>query len=337
MKRWLPRIAACLSLLLVTACTDCVVALLCFKAGIDCSGVKATTDTIPFLGGLARGAGAPENSYVAVRAKKGGAGSASFDVPVDLWGPFDVSVTWGVFDESTLADANGARGCVRTENLDFSDSFGVCAERQGGGITVTADATSGPVPGSVFLGGATRADLRIQLDGTTLTFSARENGAEEWQEVDTATFTQEDGLRPFIAAALVPTGAGIGVDDLRIRGGAPPSPTAEDAVAHDLALTLADLLDAIAAADQAVPDTATATDLFASAGTHLDAAATGAAALTSKAGKKAKKKIAAADKALGKAAVAFSEQKTLKGTKAYGKGVGDVLAALDLLLPDFEL
>jgi hypothetical protein len=336
MKRWSVRIAACLSLLLVTACDECV-QILCFQAGIDCSGVKAVTDTIPWPLGLSRGAAGSENSYASVRAKKGGAGSASFDVPVDLWGPFEVSVTWGVFDESTIADANGARGCVRTENLDFSDSFGICAERQGGGITVTADATSGPVPGSVFLGGATRADLRIQLEGTTLTFSARENGAAEWQEVGTATFTQEDGLRPFIAAALVPTGAGIGLDDLRIRGGAPPSPTPEDAVAHDLALTFADLLDAVAAADRPVPDLATAGDLFASAGTHLDAAGTGAAALTSKEGKKAKKKIAAAEKALGKSAVAFNAQKGAKGLKAYGKGVKNVLAALDLLLPDFEL
>jgi hypothetical protein len=336
MKRWLARTAACLSLVLVTACDTCV-ASLCLAAGIDCSGVKVATDAVPWLVGLSRGATESGNSYASVRAKKSGAGSASFDVPVDLWGPFEVSVTWGVFDDATIFDANGARGCVRTENLDFSDSFGVCAERQGGGITVTADATSGPVPGSVFLGGATRADLRIALDGTTLTFYARENGAAEWQEVDTTTFDQEDGLRPFIAAAVVPPGAGIGLDDLRIRGGAPPSPRPEDAVAHDLALTFADLLDALAAADQATPDLDTATNFFASAGTHLDAAATGAAALTSKEGRKAKKKIASAERALGKSAVAFNAQKGVKGSKAYGKGVKDVLAALDLLLPDFEL
>jgi hypothetical protein len=336
MKRWLPRVAVCLSLLLVTACEECVVLLLCFRAGVDCSGVKVVTDGVPWPLGLSRGAAAPENSYVSVRAKRGGAGSASFDAPVDLWGPFEVSVTWGVFDEATIFDANGARGCVRTENLDFSDSFGICAERQGGGITVTADATTGAVPGSVFLGGATLADLRISLAGTTLTFSARESGDETWQDVGTTTFTQEDALRPFIAAAIVPPSAGIGLDDLRIRGGAPPPSTPENAVAHDLSLALADLLDAIAAADRPVPDTATATDFFASAGTHLDAAATGAAALTSKQGKKAKKKITAAEKALGKAAVAFNAQKTLKGTKAYAKGVSDVLAALDLLLPDFD-
>jgi hypothetical protein len=228
----------------------------------------------------------------------------------------------------------GAIGCIRAENLDLTTSFGLCAELEPGRMVLTPDATTGPLIGTLVLGGATLAELRIAADLDSLDFYGRELGATEWTLVDTVAFTdQAEPLRPWVAAALVPERSQVGFDLLHFAGAPPPDPTPEQTVAYAVQLAVADALEAVLLLDGPIPDTAGSAALVASARDHLSDAETGASAL-GKPGKRVAKRIRKSSAQFAKAQAQLGEGNVEKGLKTYGKAGKSAVQALDGLLPD---
>ncbi|HEX2484279.1 MAG TPA: hypothetical protein VHQ66_03195 [Myxococcota bacterium] len=325
--------AALLAVVLVSSChEECFALCKAWKFGDSfCSGVAVTFEV--FTGGLARGAG--QDNFVAVTAGNGGAGSAGAGAPIDLWAPFELSVAFGMFDPTGGEQGPfGAIGCIRAENLDLTTSFGLCAEVEPGRMVLTPDATTGPLIGTLVLGGATLAELRIAADLDSLDFYGRELGATEWTLVDTVAFTdQAEPLRPWVAAALVPERSQVGFDLLHFAGAPPPDPTPEQTVAYAVQLAVADALEAVLLLDGPIPDTAGSAALVASARDHLSDAETGASAL-GKPGKRVAKRIRKSSAQFAKAQAQLGEGNVEKGLKTYGKAGKSAVQALDGLLPD---
>jgi hypothetical protein len=333
--RWLRRAAAALALVTVSSCHD-ECNRVCQIWGFSesyCSGVRASFEHAFFP--FERGAGTGADHFLAVTAGSGGAGSAGAGAPIDLWGPFELSVAFGMFDpDGGELGPFGARGCIRTESLDFTTTFGLCAVLEPGRMVLAPDASTGPLAGTLVLSGATLAELRIAADGETLSFYGRELGEPEWTLVDSTPFAgQSEPLRPFVAAALVPERSQVGFDLLRFQGAPPPDPTPEETVAYAVQQALSDAVEAALELDGASPDEAAAAALLASAQGHLSDAQTGASAL-GKPGKKAGQRIRKAAQQLTKSQALLAGQKLEKGLKTYGKACRSAVQALDTLLPD---
>jgi hypothetical protein len=331
--RWRRRATAAVALVALAGChEECVRVCRIWGFGTICSGIVASFEhrSDP----SERGAPAPDH-FLAVTAGSRGAGSAGAGAPIDLWAPFELSVAFGMFDpEGGELGPFGARGCIRAESLDLTESFGLCAELQPGRMVLTPDATTGALAGTLVLAGATLAEIRITTDLDSLDFHGRELGATEWTLVDTVPFADQAWpLRPWVAAALVPERSQVGFDLLHFGSAPAPDPTPEETVAYAVQQALSDALEAVHALDGPSRNPAAAATLLASAQDRLADAQAGADGL-GKPGKKAAKRIRKASQQFTKAQTLLGGPKPEKSITSYGKAAKSAAQALDALRPD---
>jgi len=298
------------------------------------SGVKIFFPLAAALHTESRGAAPPTDAYAGVRAGPGGAGSAYAYPPLDLWAPFDLAVSFGIFDPAAGEQGPfGAEACLRAESLDGATFFAVCASLLPGRIELSAHASTETLADTLVLGGASRADLRVEADGENVNFYGRETGADAWSLFASTPFGAQDAaLRPLVAATLVPQLSEVGFDTPHFSSAPPPDPSPEEAVAYELQLGLSDAVEAGLLLDGEGQDPAAAAVLLASARGHFDAARAAAATLAGP-GRKTARKISQASKKLAKAQGQFAAGQFGKAFKSYAKAGKVVLQALDALLP----
>jgi membrane protein implicated in regulation of membrane protease activity len=144
---------------------------------------------------LAARAKTPKNQYAAVRGKKTMPGFAFAQAPLDLWGPFDAGVTFGLFNEKLASGATNAFGCLELSNrpgtttaaagdprgAPFSIFYDICARFVVGGILLFAQSHLGALGTATMLPGATAADVRAEYDGLgNLNLYGRALGQVAW-------------------------------------------------------------------------------------------------------------------------------------------------------------
>jgi hypothetical protein len=330
---WIRVVAAALCLLASGPCDDCSPRDRKIFSVI-LSGVKIF---FPLAEALqtpeSRGSMPLTNFYAGVAAGSGGAGSAYAYPPLDLWAPFDVSVSFGIFDPAAGQQGPfGAEACLRAESLDAQTFFAVCGSLLPGRIELSAVSSTETLSETLVLGGATRADLRVEADGKSVNFYGRESGEESWSLFASTPFQQGEPLRPIVAATVVPELSEVGFDAPHFSSAPPPDPSQEEAVAYELQLGLSDAVEAGLLLDGEGQDPVAAAALLASARGHLDTARTAAEALSGP-GRKTARKISQASKKLAKAEAQFGANQFGKGFKSYAKAGKIVLQALDALLP----
>jgi hypothetical protein len=171
-----------------------------------------------------------QRSYISMRTKAAPAGQGFVRPPYDLWGSFAVETTCGVQDPELFdATAGGAavlefdaRGTSPLQFYGLGAQVFTAPQR---GINVYVQTRLGN-HGARFFPGAERVDFRIESNGTTLFFLAREAGVGTFLPIDTRTL--ETPGAPLNAGLgffnLAPAGE-LGFEFLRVpTNGAPPTP-----------------------------------------------------------------------------------------------------------------
>jgi hypothetical protein len=284
----------------------------------------------------------PLDHYLVVRGRRNRS-QGFVQTPPDTWAPFDVSIRTGIFEPEQAGRVDGARVCLELDTIGFTIFYDVCADWSASAGAWRVFAFHGPpaafLPGEVQIT-AHEIELRTETDGTTLRFHAREAGAKDWSPVSQMPFpAQSPPLKMAFGATNVGPKDEIGFDSPSHASGPPPGPLTDvQQVVSDLNLALLRGLDAYLALDGGSPDLAAATASLAEAATALDAAAAGAAALApSDDTETVSKRIAAADKALGKAQQLVDGGKAVKALGKLEKAALRVAQAVLILAPQSPL
>ena len=267
-------------------------------------------------------------------------------VPVELVPPFRVETTLGLCDPAFAPDAAASFGAAIGEDLAGAGWWSVSC-RVADGLVVSPEFGSGA---DKALPGARKVALAFEHDGTDLVAYVRSPAAAgTWEELARTaasaaggTFVLEFWAQDFQAGAM------SSVYDLRIvqNADAPAGVPPQRAAAREIAEAATPLLAAIDALQAEASDAAGAADLIddarsriAGALASLDAAAIAPAKPTpaQAALRKARTSLTRASNRLNGAAKLLRKKgsrKAAAAAKSAGKSIRDLVAALDLVLPD---
>jgi hypothetical protein len=210
----------------------------------------------------------PRDRFVEALGKAKDTDSGGFALalaPVELWAPFTVELTVGIFDIDAREATLGSTACLE---LDAAENPGepvalMCADFLQGLTQTRSNVDDGLVEEhfAIF-----EVELQIEADTETLFFRSRERGAEVWAEVASVPFAQTSGLLPGISVTDLLKKGRIGFDDFRLeRTGVSPGPATDtDAFVGHVESALLAWYDACVDLDGADVD-------FAGAQTELDA------------------------------------------------------------------
>jgi hypothetical protein len=210
--------------------------------------------------------------YVELRGRSRGPALVASRSQRELWPPFRVDVTEGLFDASSAARYDGVfsleLNALRDGSFEFVPMHSLRAVVEDGGLRVRAMRFDPPqgqstqieeTLGDVFLPDTSVADLAIEHDGDTVHYLARVPGDEEFVEVATSPRSSRDlFFQPGVRASGISRSVGVGIDAFRVQanGEAPDGePVPELHAALEATYVVGDdIVAAIEALDGGAPD-----------------------------------------------------------------------------------
>jgi hypothetical protein len=252
--------------------------------------------------------------YLSMRAPDAPAGGEFDRVPLDLWGPFEWEITFGVFDESRVGGLENAFFGTELDSRGQPTEtyFGIYAQPQAAGLLVFGEwedaATGYHGLNSVTYPGVLVVEARIEHDGTSIRFFSRPKGSTAaFDDLGTVPFSpQPFPLNPAFGVFDFTGNAEVGFDAMRVvSNSAPPAPvSAAHAAVNAVLGAIGSFAEARYALTVAIPDPAAASAHLDTAGAKVEAADAAVAALatgeTLKASKKSRKALKKARKRLAK-------------------------------------
>jgi hypothetical protein len=170
-----------------------------------------------------------------VRAVKDAAPSFGFlRMNHDLRPPFQVQVSVGGLDPSLVLPSFPGTGCLE---LDVRDSdpllyYGMCFQAFAEGAQAFAYKNGSSNLGAVVFYGANALDLRIEADGDSLDFFARETGTLPWQPVASTPYVYDGNpLVPAVGSNALQKGTGVSFAMAALDGNGPEDEGTEPAPA----------------------------------------------------------------------------------------------------------
>lgn len=187
--------------------------------------------------------------------------------PFDLYGAWRVEATCGIYDPDALAASSGAPFGIEVDlrgpTPDPTQFYAIYATRAGAGLLglqVSASSHGGLTFGTIFLTNATKVDMVIESDGSTVFYRAREAGSAGAYQV-LGTRSLGSPTLPHQAAfgmSGARKGASFGFTNFRIpvHGAAPSPPAAEQDAMNSCYESALAVLDAAYAVDDPAAGTA---------------------------------------------------------------------------------
>jgi hypothetical protein len=174
-------------------------------------------------------------------------------VPVDLWSPFELSVVFGALGPQTVSNWSWTCLSLRPPGAPI-EVAALCASFVSGGSALRIDALGDSVPiGSVEFPDATAVELRIEADASEIRLHGR--GIEDASATLIAAmpFSQTGPIRVEVGVESAAPNELV-FDLARFATSRSPAPTAEEAIADDVAQALSAGLDAYFLLDGGAPD-----------------------------------------------------------------------------------
>ncbi len=186
--------------------------------------------------------------------------------PFDLHGAWRVEATCGIYDPDALAASSGAPFGIevdlRAPTPVAAQYYALYATRAGAGLLglqVSASSHGGLTFGTIFLTNATKVDLLIESDGSTVFYRAREAGsAAAYTNVGTRSLGSNTlPHQAAIGMSGAKKGASFGFTNFRIpvHGAAPVPPSPEQDALNSCYEAALAVLDAAYAVDDPVAGT----------------------------------------------------------------------------------
>lgn len=273
-----------------------------------------------FEGHFEKSAKAPQGGhYLAIKAKRDGAG-ATVRPNRELWKPFRLETTLGLFDDAhSDLGADGSFGVSVIQFGGIGSFYLLDVKRSGDGIVLSAGTGGAPL-GTLTIPDAKAADVVIESVGGLVVFSGRKMGDAAYTPIASAAAGSAGPYQASLDVGGVPKGTIVGYARARLTAnGAPPSPTAAQTTRETMWTAIDALTEAMYAIDEATPDRTRAGDRIELAVTRLDAAL--AADLSGFPG--AAKKLKSARK---KAAALVSGVRGTKSVTSALKGLQSIVA-----------
>ena len=135
--------------------------------------------------------------------------------PIELWAPFTLELTVGIFDLDRREATLGSTACLEIERVgDLGQPLEfVCADFLQGLTQTRSSVDAGLVEEhfAVF-----EVELQIDADTENLFFRSRERGADDWIDIASQPFVQTEALLAGISVTDLLKKGRIGFDDLRV-------------------------------------------------------------------------------------------------------------------------
>jgi hypothetical protein len=255
--------------------------------------------------------------------------------PIELWAPFSVELTVGVFDLDAHEATLGATACLELDAAeDLGEPFAfMCADFLRG-LTQTRSSVDGSLAEEHFA--IVEVELQLEATEDTLFFRSRERGADEWIEIANVPFVQTEGLLPGLSVADLLKKGRIGFDDFRVEPGgtAPTPPTDADTFVAHVQTALLRSYDACADLDGAdIEFNAAQGELDLALAALADAAAQLQLLPESKDARKAGKRLAQTEKKLRSALAKIAKNKEEPAIKSIQKAIRSGADAILLIEP----
>ncbi|MDH3686956.1 MAG: hypothetical protein OEP95_12060 [Myxococcales bacterium] len=186
--------------------------------------------------------------------------------PIELWAPFTLELTVGIFDLDDREASLGSTACLELASVG---ALGqpleyVCADFLQGLTQTRSSVDAGLIEEhfAVF-----EVELQIEADAGNLFFRSRERDAEEWIDIASQPFVQMEALLAGISVTDLLKKGRLGFDDLRVvrSGTAPGVPTDAELFTQHVEVMLLSFYEACVDLDGAEIE-------FAEAQADLDAA-----------------------------------------------------------------
>jgi hypothetical protein len=160
----------------------------------------------------------PRDWYMVFAGKKA-PGSGRAQLPYPLSAPFGIEARMGVFSESALAASAGAEGCIGLRDSGSSDEFRLCTRYEVEPVPKLVifsnlDANTGECFPPV-----TRAELRLQDDGTTVTARYRCGPPAPFSVLAStpSLWTDTERWNAFVSATGLGKGGEVAFDDFEVE------------------------------------------------------------------------------------------------------------------------
>lgn len=226
-----------------------------------------------FAGHFKRSAKAPEGGhYLGLKAKKSGAG-ATVRPNRELWKPFRLETTLGLFDDDHAdLGADGSFGVSVLQSGGIGAFYIVQVKRSGAGIVIETGTGGAPL-GTLTIPDSTSADVVIESVGGLVVFSGRRRGDANYTPIASAVAASAGPYQASLDVGGIPKGTIVGYARARLTAnGARPSPTATQSTRETIWTAIDALMESMYAIDEAVPDRTSAGDQIDLAVARLDAA-----------------------------------------------------------------
>jgi hypothetical protein len=172
----------------------------------------------------------PRDWYMVFAGKKA-PGNGRAQLPYPLSAPFGIDARMGVFTESALAASVGAEGCIGLRDTGSSDEFRLCTRYETDPVArlvifSNLDANTGEC-----LPPATRAELRLQDDGMTVTARYRCGPPAAFAVLASTPSLSSDTEKwnAFVSATSLGKGGEVAFDDFEVESTGPFSETDDEA------------------------------------------------------------------------------------------------------------
>lgn len=289
------------------------------------------------------GASLPDHYFGITATKTANTGEFFATFPIDVWLPFDVEISGGMFDpqHGNLDGGSFDVDLVTPDHFDpnFEAHEFTVEPAIGGGLMVTAGSTKAPgfTVGTHTFAGAAELDFRITGNGTTLEFFCRAKGDAMYTSLGSFPYVAQ-GTKLALGVGVIDLGhkAVVGFDHANLlANGTPPGvPSAEEAAANAIRAAGLRQLDAFYAVDGPTPDLATAATALDEGLTLLETAQDAVAALPSSGTqKKVKDLLASAKKSLKSAIKKVADDKAKPAYTKLKKALKDQYIAVEKLDP----
>jgi len=148
----------------------------------------------------------------------------------DLRPPFQVQVSVGGLDPSLALPAFPGTGCLELDGRDTDPLvyYGMCFQAFSEGAQAFAYKNGSNNLGAVVFYGASALDLRIEADGDSLDFFARETGTLPWQPVASTPYAYSGTpLIPSVGSNALQKGTGVSFGMGSLDGNGPEDAEAD--------------------------------------------------------------------------------------------------------------
>ena len=255
--------------------------------------------------------------------------------PIELWAPFSIELSIGIFDLDARVATLGSTACLELhDEAALGEPFAsMCADFLQG-LTQTRASVSDSLVEEHFA--VFQVELQLEADAETLFFRSRERGADEWIEIATLPFSQEAALLAGLSVQDLTKKGRLGFDDLLVtRGGVRPEPlSATDSFVVALEDALLQLQAGCAALDGADRDAGAATIALEAALVALAEATLAAPLLPdTKETRKAAKRVTKAEKKTRGALAKLGKGKEDPAVKSIQKAMRSAADAILLAEP----